>query len=70
MAGANDPRCPKEESDQVAQAIRACGGVVEYKFYEEEGHSFSKLENSIDSFERTVAFLDKYSPKRQRGGAR
>ncbi len=70
LAGANDPRCPKEESDQVAQAIRARGGVVEYKFYEEEGHSFSKLENSIDSFERTVAFLDKYSPKRQRGGAR
>jgi hypothetical protein len=34
--------CPKEESDQVAQAIRACGGVVEYKFYEEKGHSFSK----------------------------
>jgi dipeptidyl aminopeptidase/acylaminoacyl peptidase len=60
LAGANDPRCPKEESDQVAQAIRARGGVVEYKFYEEEGHSFSRLENSIDSFERTVAFLDKY----------
>ena len=34
--------------------------MVEYKFYEEEGHSFSRLENSIDSFERTVAFLDKY----------
>ena len=60
LAGGNDPRCPKEESDQVAQAIRARGGVVEYKFYEEEGHSFSRLENSIDSFERTVAFLDKY----------
>lgn len=60
LAGGNDPRCPKEESDQVARAIRARGGVVEYKFYEEEGHSFSRLENSIDSFERTVAFLEKY----------
>jgi len=60
LAGGNDPRCPKEESDQIVRAIQARGGVVEYKFYEEEGHSFSRLENSIDSFERTVAFLDKY----------
>ncbi|HTM47945.1 MAG TPA: S9 family peptidase [Bryobacteraceae bacterium] len=60
LAGGNDPRCPKEESDQVVRAIESRGGVVEYKFYEEEGHSFSRLENSIDSFERTVAFLDKH----------
>jgi len=62
LAGGNDPRCPKEESDQVVRAIQARGGVVEYKFYEEEGHSFSRLENSIDSFERTVAFLKKHMP--------
>jgi dipeptidyl aminopeptidase/acylaminoacyl peptidase len=60
LAGANDPRCPKEESDQVAEAIRKRGGVVEYHFYENEGHGFSRIENAIDSFERTVAFLDKY----------
>ena len=60
LAGANDPRCPKEESDQVAEAIRKGGGVVEYHFYENEGHGFSRIENAIDSFERTVAFLDKY----------
>jgi dipeptidyl aminopeptidase/acylaminoacyl peptidase len=60
LAGANDPRCPKGESDQVAEAIRRRGGVVEYHFYEDEGHGFSKIENAIDSFQRTVAFLDKY----------
>ena len=60
LAGGNDPRCPKEESEQIVSAIRARGGVVEYRFYEDEGHSFSKLENSIDAFERTVAFLDKH----------
>ena len=60
LAGANDPRCPKEESDQVAEAIRSRGGVVEYHFYENEGHGFSKIENAIDSFQRTVAFLNKY----------
>ena len=60
LAGANDPRCPKDESDQVAEAIRQRGGVVEYHFYENEGHGFSRIENAIDSFERTVAFLDKH----------
>jgi dipeptidyl aminopeptidase/acylaminoacyl peptidase len=60
LAGGNDPRCPKEESDQVAEAIRQRGGVVEYHFYENEGHGFARIENAIDSFERTVAFLDQY----------
>jgi dipeptidyl aminopeptidase/acylaminoacyl peptidase len=60
MAGGNDPRCPKEESEQIVRAIQARGGVVEYKFFDEEGHSFSRLENAIDSFERTVAFLDNH----------
>ena len=60
LAGANDPRCPKEESDQVTEAIRKRGGVVEYHSYEDEGHGFSRIENAIDSFERTVAFLNKY----------
>jgi len=60
LAGANDPRCPKEESDQVVEAIRKRGGIVEYKFYENEGHGFSRIENAIDSFKKTVAFLDKY----------
>jgi dipeptidyl aminopeptidase/acylaminoacyl peptidase len=60
LAGANDPRCPKEESDQVVEAIRRRGGIVEYKFYENEGHGFSRMENAVDSFQRTVAFLDRY----------
>jgi dipeptidyl aminopeptidase/acylaminoacyl peptidase len=60
LAGANDPRCPKEESDQVVEAIRQRGGVVEYHCYEDEGHGFARVENGIDSFERTVAFLDKH----------
>jgi len=60
LAGANDPRCPKEESDQVVEAVRQRGGVVEYYCYEDEGHGFARVENGIDSFERTVAFLDKH----------
>ncbi|MEO7651926.1 MAG: S9 family peptidase, partial [Bryobacteraceae bacterium] len=60
LAGGNDPRCPREESDQIAEEIRKRGGVVEYKFYEDEGHGFARIENAIDSFERTVDFLNRH----------
>jgi dipeptidyl aminopeptidase/acylaminoacyl peptidase len=60
LAGGHDPRCPREEADQVAEAVRARGGVVEYQVYENEGHGFSRLENQIASFKRIAAFLNKY----------
>jgi dipeptidyl aminopeptidase/acylaminoacyl peptidase len=63
LAGANDPRCPKSESDQVVQEITRNRGVVEYKFYENEGHGFARTENAVDSFRRTVEFLDRYLKK-------
>src|SRR5206468_3090577 len=47
LAGANDPRCPKTEAEQVASAIKKHGGVVELKIYENEGHGFAKTENQI-----------------------
>ena len=34
LAGGNDPRCPEEESQQVVDAIKKRGGVVELKVYE------------------------------------
>ncbi|HEY1937149.1 MAG TPA: S9 family peptidase [Candidatus Angelobacter sp.] len=61
LAGGNDPRCPKTEAEQVAQAIKKRGGVVELKVYENEGHGFAKTENQIDSFTRVADFLKKYA---------
>ena len=49
-----------EESDQVAEALRAKRGVVEYQVYENKGHGLSRLENQIDSYKRVAAFLNKY----------
>ncbi len=60
LAGGHDPRCPREESDQVAEAVKKKGGVVEYHVYDHEGHGFSRLENQIDSFKRIAAFLNRY----------
>ena len=42
LAGGNDPRCPKEEAQQVVDAVKKRGGVVEYKVYENEGHGFAE----------------------------
>ncbi|HEV7552653.1 MAG TPA: prolyl oligopeptidase family serine peptidase, partial [Candidatus Angelobacter sp.] len=58
----NDPRCPKTEAEQLAQAVKKRGGVVELKIYENEGHGFAKVENQIDVATRVVDFLKKYVP--------
>jgi dipeptidyl aminopeptidase/acylaminoacyl peptidase len=67
LAGGNDPRCPKTEAEQVAQAIKKHGGVVELKIYENEGHGFSKIENQIDAYTRVADFLKKYVPPEKCG---
>ncbi|HEX4603857.1 MAG TPA: S9 family peptidase, partial [Candidatus Angelobacter sp.] len=67
LAGGNDPRCPKTEAEQVAQAVKKRGGVVELKVYENEGHGFTKLENQIDAYTRIAEFLKKYVPPEKCG---
>jgi dipeptidyl aminopeptidase/acylaminoacyl peptidase len=62
LAGGHDPRCPHEESQQVVDAIKKRGGVVEYKVYENEGHGFSKVENQIDAYNRAAEFLKAHVP--------
>ncbi|MGA7848924.1 MAG: S9 family peptidase [Terriglobales bacterium] len=62
LAGGNDPRCPKEEAQQVVDAVKKRGGVVEYKVYENEGHGFAKLENQIDAYKRVADFLKAHVP--------
>jgi dipeptidyl aminopeptidase/acylaminoacyl peptidase len=62
LAGGHDPRCPHEESQQVVDAIKKRGSVVEYKVYENEGHGFSKVENQIDAYKRAADFLKAHVP--------
>ncbi len=57
LAGGNDPRCPKEEAQQVVDAIKKHGGVAELKVYENEGHGFARVENQIDAYKRVSEFL-------------
>jgi dipeptidyl aminopeptidase/acylaminoacyl peptidase len=62
LAGGNDPRCPKTEAQQVVDAIKKRGGVVEYKVYENEGHGFARVENQIDAYKRVADFLIAHVP--------
>jgi len=62
LAGGNDPRCPKEETLQVVEAVKKNGGVVDYKVYENEGHGFARVENVIDAYKRASDFLKAHVP--------
>lgn len=63
FAGANDIRCPAEETEQVAAALREKGIPVEVRIYPDEGHTFVKRENQIDMMERIARFLERVVPK-------
>jgi dipeptidyl aminopeptidase/acylaminoacyl peptidase len=62
LAGGHDPRCPKEETQQVVDAIKKRGGTVDYKIYENEGHGFARVENQIDAYRRVADFLLAHVP--------
>jgi dipeptidyl aminopeptidase/acylaminoacyl peptidase len=57
--GANDPRVNKDESDQIVQALKDRGIVVEYMVKDNEGHGFRNEENRFDFYRSMLAFLDK-----------
>ena len=62
LAGGHDPRCPKEETQQVVDAVKKRNGTAEYKIYENEGHGFARVENQIDAYQRVADFLKAHVP--------
>ena len=59
LAGANDPRCPLEESEQARDELTKLGRQVELKAYADEGHGFRKTKNRVDAYTSIIAFLGK-----------
>lgn len=57
LHGDADPVVPVQQSRQLASAIRAAGGVVEYVEYQGEGHGFRGVDAKRDEYERTERFL-------------
>jgi dipeptidyl aminopeptidase/acylaminoacyl peptidase len=59
LHGANDPRVPVEEAEQiVAEASEHV--PTEKRIFEDEGHGFAKLENKIVAYSAVVDFLDEH----------
>jgi dipeptidyl aminopeptidase/acylaminoacyl peptidase len=58
--GANDPRVPIGEAEQIVSALRKRMVPVEYLRYQDEGHGLAKLKNRLDAYPKMAAFLDKY----------
>ena len=63
ICGENDPRCPAKDSILAHQRLLELGRQVDFKMYENEGHSFLRIENVIDSEMRRVTFLAKLLEK-------
>jgi dipeptidyl aminopeptidase/acylaminoacyl peptidase len=57
MQGANDPRVPKSESDQIVAGIRANGVEAWYVVFADEGHGFLKKHNNDLRLEAETVFL-------------
>jgi dipeptidyl aminopeptidase/acylaminoacyl peptidase len=60
IAGANDPRVPKSEADQMVAALKGQGTPVWYLAARDEGHGFVKKKNADFQFYATILFIEKY----------
>jgi dipeptidyl aminopeptidase/acylaminoacyl peptidase len=57
IQGANDPRVPATESEQMVKSIRDNNGTVWYMLAKDEGHGFRKKENRDKMSEAIALFL-------------
>ncbi len=57
IQGANDPRVPRSEAEQMVTKIRANGGKVWYMLALDEGHGFSKKNNRDAQREAETLFF-------------
>ena len=57
--GANDPRVPLGEAEQIHAALEAKGVTTDLLVYEDEGHGLAKLKNRLDAYPKAADFLDR-----------
>ena len=58
--GANDPRVPRSESEQMVAAIRKKKGTVWYMLAKDEGHGIGKKQNRDVLDAAVVMFLERF----------
>jgi len=57
--GANDPRVPLSEAEQIHQVLRGKGIATELLVYGNEGHGLARLDSRLDAYPRAFEFLDR-----------
>ncbi len=60
VTGANDPRVPASEADQLIAAVRQSGGTAWHLLAKNEGHGFRKKANADYQFWTSLLFWQKY----------
>lgn len=60
VTGANDPRVPPSEADQIVAAVRARQGEAWHLVAADEGHGFGKKPNADYQFLATVLFWERF----------
>ncbi|GAA0376417.1 S9 family peptidase [Bacillus horti] len=63
LHGANDPRVPVEEAEQIVADLKKRDHPVEYICFENEGHFFVRTENNITAYTEVARFLDRWLTK-------
>jgi protease II len=58
--GANDPRVPLSEAEQIHAALTARGQECELLVYGNEGHGLAQRSNRADALPRAIAFLARH----------
>ena len=56
VTGANDPRVPASEADQIIAAVRARGGTAWHLLGKDEGHGFARKANQDYQFWTSLMF--------------
>ncbi len=58
--GANDPRVPLGEAEQIVAAARSRGLPVEYMVFSDEGHGLVRRTNRLVAYPAIAHFLDEH----------
>jgi dipeptidyl aminopeptidase/acylaminoacyl peptidase len=58
--GANDPRVPLTEAEQLVDALQTRDVPVEFLVFDDEGHGIHKLKNKLVAYPAVVDFLKRY----------
>jgi dipeptidyl aminopeptidase/acylaminoacyl peptidase len=57
VQGANDPRVPKTEAEQIVATLKKQATPVWFLMANDEGHGFAKKKNADFQFYSTVQFI-------------